>query len=819
MDLSQQQTETVPTKSRSRSNTAVSMKSRKRQLSRGSTTSLHSAATHSLHDQQTDGNPAEYQKQWFENEQQQRFADGGHVTAEDMVMQSASQLRDPRDYGIDPALGAAVNHTLGYSHDGSYRPEHARRSLPTDGYGTSFMEDDSPMLEGRSDEQDDVDSLAGANGAPKKASKSSAANELEMRQLFQNNKHRKLPEVATELHGNERGPQSERMRQVFAMIWINQVCDKGKGSVPRGRVYANYVSRCATERVTVLNPASFGKLVRVLFPGLKTRRLGVRGESKYHYVNFSLKEDQPNLIENPSTQKYQPMKTAEAKRFAQEPSLPSHTPVDKQEFPGTAFSPVLEPTHKPTSSFVQSRSLYNQSVVHNVQDLEYNGKITQHLCFVPPADNSMHEYEPITLPKIEPFIPAGTDPDSATALTALYRSHCTSLVDAIRFVKQKTFFYLFTSFHGTLTMPVQKLFAHESIAPWIEECDFVMYQKMIRLLGHLTLEVVPQQILDTLHAISERLVSHIQTSFHGQPAHVIDAKVAPATLFAGLLDRMCRVNLTAHAAANMLSHPPNRDQMYQDWISMVRLRKVAECIPTRAMDDVARLLLTELRDLLDPVTVAWEIESVTPYGDMSARNVNQRESSIHLDSSTENVLDRWVNFLVSIPGRFSYASPADIIWCVERVGTAVMRDLTIKSGQSFGSWWVTKCWIDEMISFMAEKGGFMEYKTSNTRRNENTVQSQQTRAAESNPGVYNGGPMDDFERQQYMNGSNDHGITIPGPMDTASSAAMNVVSGHDDSGIGMRTPDDEFSMSKFNFSDAQMGTPNMDGTINLAQAA
>jgi regulatory factor X len=75
------------------------------------------------------------------------------------------------------------------------------------------------------------------------------------------------------------------------------VCTKGKGSVPRGRVYANYASRCATERITVLNPASFGKLVRVLFPGLKTRRLGVRGESKYHYVNFSLMDDQPELKE------------------------------------------------------------------------------------------------------------------------------------------------------------------------------------------------------------------------------------------------------------------------------------------------------------------------------------------------------------------------------------------------------------------------------------------------------------------------------------------------------------------------------------------
>lgn len=63
-------------------------------------------------------------------------------------------------------------------------------------------------------------------------------------------------------------------------------------------MYANYASRCATERITVLNPASFGKLVRVLFPGLKTRRLGVRGESKYHYVNFALVDDQPETRES-----------------------------------------------------------------------------------------------------------------------------------------------------------------------------------------------------------------------------------------------------------------------------------------------------------------------------------------------------------------------------------------------------------------------------------------------------------------------------------------------------------------------------------------
>ncbi|KAI9746558.1 MAG: hypothetical protein M1818_000271 [Claussenomyces sp. TS43310] len=798
----------MPLNSRSRSSTAIPAKIKKRPESRASTTSAHSSATQVVIGQQLSEQPVDYQKQWYETNEQSGLQHhsfsgmGQEMTPEDMVMHSAPQLQEAPAYGIDPALGAAINHTLAYPHD----DQNGRPSLPADGYGSSFAKDDSPMLETRSDEQDEMESVAGANGGAKKASKSSAANELEMRQLFQTNKHRTLPEVATELHGNERGPQSERTRQVFAMLWINQVCDKGKGSVPRGRVYANYVSRCATERVTVLNPASFGKLVRVLFPGLKTRRLGVRGESKYHYVNFSLKDDQPGLAETQSRQSVQNL--GEHPRYPQDPSLQqSRLPADRAVFPTSDISNAPEPQPRRSSDLVQSRSLYNQPIIENFQQIEADtGKMAQKLRFAPPGETSVDEYEPISLPKIESYVPIGTDPDSATALTALYRSHCTSLVDAIRFVKQKTFFHLFTSFHGTLTMPVQKLFANPAIAPWIENCDFVMYQKMMRVVGHLTLEVVPQAILDTLHNISERLVPHIQSSFHGQPSHVVQAKVAPATLFAGLLDRMCRVNLTAHAAANMLSHPPNRDQMYEDWITMVRLRKVAESVPTRAMDDVVTLLLTELRDLLDPVSVPWEIEGLTPYGELALRNGRQQEANIHTDNSTENVLDRWVHFLVSVPGRFPYASPPEIIWCVDRVGTAVMRDLTIRSGQSFGAWWVTKCWIDEMISFMAEKGGFMEYTTSTFHRLEAAIYSHQPSIPVGTDAQFrtNGGSFD----KTASNGLKDHSITIPGPMATTSQAAINAAAGHDDSGIGMRTPDEDFSLSKFGFSDAHMINAN-----------
>lgn len=53
-------------------------------------------------------------------------------------------------------------------------------------------------------------------------------------------------------------------------------------------MYSCYAEECGTERVSVLNPASFGKLVRIIFPNVQTRRLGVRGESKYHYVDLTI---------------------------------------------------------------------------------------------------------------------------------------------------------------------------------------------------------------------------------------------------------------------------------------------------------------------------------------------------------------------------------------------------------------------------------------------------------------------------------------------------------------------------------------------------
>lgn len=50
-----------------------------------------------------------------------------------------------------------------------------------------------------------------------------------------------------------------------------------------------------------MNSASFGKLLRSVFPRIQTRRLGVRGQSKYHYHGIGFVNDEASLPSTPSS--------------------------------------------------------------------------------------------------------------------------------------------------------------------------------------------------------------------------------------------------------------------------------------------------------------------------------------------------------------------------------------------------------------------------------------------------------------------------------------------------------------------------------------
>lgn len=635
--------------------------------------------------------------------------------AGDTIVRSEQQLISPnlnQQYAIDPSLQTHAAQAQGMRVKHSYTGNNdAMRQLMN--HNHSFDGQGQQLVMTFNDEQTQDDAGAGAGETrKKKGSASSIANDNELRKLFAANKDRDLDDVAASVLANERGPKSEKTKQIFAMNWLNSICRRGNSSVPRNRVYTLYATRCGNQRVSPLNPASFGKLVRIIFPGIQTRRLGMRGESKYHYVDLTLVEDHP---EGHGGEQFQSGgDVVEATNSSNARSFRTQLPADTAVFPSPNKKFTLDPSHNSMHNQRAPGCLYLNPASPNIhRGPSRRNMIIRELKFPTQQEPPYAHNEPIELPSLQPYLPTGTDPDAANALIALYRTHCISVIDSFRFCKEKMFWHHFTSFHGTLTVPVQKLLAHSNIASWIQECDWLMYQKMIRFVSPLALQVMPPKVTETFRNISNKLNSHISTTFQNHPQHVRDAKLGPATIFAGLIDRLLRVNATAHAAANMLTNDANRDQMWHDWVYYVKPVSVVESsLPGQGYTRTLQILTNEIRELLGPLSAA-SYPGMQPIYAKAASSVglNYLQQSQHEmdDSSTSGVLDRWTTFLYDLSSRFPGVDARLLLHCVGDVGSAALRDITMAQALSFGSWWVTKVWVDEMLQWMAEKGGFLEH--------------------------------------------------------------------------------------------------------------
>lgn len=97
-------------------------------------------------------------------------------------------------------------------------------------------------------------------------------------------------------------------------------------SLPRSTLYNHYLTHCSETKIDPVNAASFGKLIRSVFMGLRTRRLGTRystiitfvaifcnyiflfrGNSKYHYYGIRIKAS--SLLNDFSTEESLPGRT------------------------------------------------------------------------------------------------------------------------------------------------------------------------------------------------------------------------------------------------------------------------------------------------------------------------------------------------------------------------------------------------------------------------------------------------------------------------------------------------------------------------------
>ena len=135
-----------------------------------------------------------------------------------MITQNHQQFSNPQNgYSIDPSLQDSVDHGRSTSLDPSHAAGLAARR-PSMAHHQSFDGTGQQAFQHPNDDQAQ-DDTGTEQGKKKKGSASSAANDAELRRLFTEHRGRPLKEVAGDVLVHERGPKSEKTKQIFAMLW------------------------------------------------------------------------------------------------------------------------------------------------------------------------------------------------------------------------------------------------------------------------------------------------------------------------------------------------------------------------------------------------------------------------------------------------------------------------------------------------------------------------------------------------------------------------------------------------------------------------
>lgn len=502
--------------------------------------------------------------------------------------------------------------------------------------------------------------------------------------------------------------KNDRASHFFGMAWLQRATvPSPNAEIPRTRFYARYAEVCADYNLSPMTPATFGRLVRILNPTLKTRRLGGRGKSKYHYCGLGLvgtgtgARSLLDLLQAHTPPFSASLGLSPGVASPAVASKASVTPRSTQRAtPGTTpgltpgTTPGLTPGMAPGvhSPFVRSNSSGTTTEdVHAAADsgsvaIDLDGilAVPSSLKYVPSVFASIDAVDalaPLALPSIYPYLSKEleVDCDIADTLHLLYRVHCALVFESIRFLKVDRLPSLFEALPGVMTVPVLKLFTTDQVADWVCNCDLVTYRAVIKMLARLQLQPVSPEIMTPLKALANGYVNHMSTALHYKlPKAFVTKKLKAARPFISLVQCLVRCIESGTAASGILSSRPDRNAMLSDWLQL----------------DMNDLVLREFPCALENPTIFSEI-------------LEKSFLELLQGDFQEPPLPKFAAFLFGLPARFPNTSPWLFSLVLSNFLTACLREMSFGGANSFGRWWLVRCWVDEYFSWCFQLGGFL----------------------------------------------------------------------------------------------------------------
>ncbi|XP_049563047.1 MHC class II regulatory factor RFX1 isoform X1 [Orcinus orca] len=451
--------------------------------------------------------------------------------------------------------------------------------------------------------------------------------------------------------------------------WLLDNYETAEGvSLPRSTLYCHYLLHCQEQKLEPVNAASFGKLIRSVFMGLRTRRLGTRGNSKYHYYGLRIKASSP-LLRLMEDQQHMAMR---GQPFSQKQRL---KPIQKMEgmTNGVAVGPQQATGLSDISAQVQQYQQFLDASrsLPAFSELDLQGKV----------------------------LPEGIGPGDIKAFQALYREHCEAIVDVmvnLQFTLVETLWKTFWRYNLSQPSEAPPLAVHdeaekrlpkaslvllskfEPVLQWTKHCDNVLYQGLVEILIPDVLRPIPSALTQAIRNFAKSLESWLTHAMVNIPEEMLRVKVAAAGAFAQTLRRYTSLNHLAQAARAVLQNTAQINQMLSD-LNRVDFANVQE-------------------------QASWVCRC-------EDRVVQRLEQDFKVTLQQQNSLEQWAAWLDGVvsqvlkpyQGSAGFPKAAKLFllkWSF--YSSMVIRDLTLRSAASFGSFHLIRLLYDEYMYYLIE---------------------------------------------------------------------------------------------------------------------
>ncbi|KAH9943410.1 uncharacterized protein BXZ73DRAFT_40488 [Epithele typhae] len=533
-----------------------------------------------------------------------------------------------------------------------------------------------------------------------------------------------LEKLAANVRAATTTSASDRAKQIFVQAWLTaNYSPYPDGNVPRQGLYFSYRRVCDQYGIPHINTATLGKAIRLCFPTIKTRRLGVRGNSKYHYCGIrpatsaeaEFLQDYIRKSNNNAAQQ-----AVNAARMSSEGGEglgrggSDEDDEDESEGPasanaskrnslnlsgGGAKAPAIFADEKtPTAATLLSQA---QATQRPASGFPVQAPIRRHTGqeglqvsqpspsgSVPPAmpmlsgsaTSSVRQIA--NFPSIDEAVGANsTTPQSVAAREVWnwFQDHLDALLDSVRSFRFDQFEMHLRSFWSTLTGAHREVVHAPAVAGLMAKADAIVYDEILEMLRAQMLSPIAPASLSGLRQLADKMEKILLVALDSYGNTFVEPKVELGARFGHLVLRFLDIYQVTQALNTVLTNQKQLLEMRRSWqkIDFESVRNQSALVCNCRHEDLVQLLEGEFVALLESLGKSQDpVRDVMAWADKCCeRLMGARGSEDRSTMSSRSVLIRW-----------GY------------VTSQVMRDLTIRSDPAFGAFQILKLFLDDWIA-------------------------------------------------------------------------------------------------------------------------